>query len=117
MNKILLIALTLFILGCGQPLNQLPSLPTKTEYLRIGFSNGKEIYLQVNGTSRYTILYDDLYLQLSEKNSCGECRKDKIATDVTYFTIVSEQEYNIKHLGINAPITTTPEPQSTEITY
>lgn len=104
MNKIILIASTILLLGsCCQP-NQ-KRLPTKIEYLRIGFENGKESYLQINGTGLYEIKYgDELTMQVVEQpgESCNGDAFETIAKEVNFFSVVSEQEYNIKHLGVEA---------------
>jgi hypothetical protein len=108
MNKIILTASTLLLLGsCCQP-NQ-KRLPTKIEYLRIGFENGKESYLQINGTGLYKIRYDDLAMQTVENpdHACNQDGFETIAADVNFFSVVSEQEYNIKHLGAS-PTSITP---------
>lgn len=112
MNKIL-IGLAVLLGSCCQP-NQ-KRLPTKVEYLRIGFENGKESYLQIQGTGIYEIKYDDeLHMQVVENpaQSCAGKATDMIAADVNFFSVVSEHEYNIKHLGVEpTPVTTTPEYQ------
>jgi hypothetical protein len=108
MNKIILIVSTLLLLGsCCQP-NQ-KRLPTKIEYLRIGFENGKESYLQINGTGLYGIKYgDELTMQVVEQpgQSCSGDAFETIAKEVNFFSVVSEHEYSIKHLGVEAtPVT------------
>lgn len=112
MYKILII-LAVLLGSCCQP-NQ-KRLPTKVEYLRIGFENGKETYLQVQGTGLYEIKYDDeLHMQVVEDpaQSCSGKATDMIAADVNFFSVVSEHEYNIKNLGVEAtPVTPTPEYQ------
>jgi len=109
----ILIGLAVLLGSCCQP-NQ-KRLPTKVEYLRIGFENGKESYLQIQGTGIYEIKYDDeLHMQVVENpaNSCAGKATDMIASDVNFFSVVSEHEYNIKHLGVEpTPVTTTPEYQ------
>ena len=110
MNKIILIASTLLLLGsCCQP-NQ-KRLPTKIEYLRIGFENGKEYYTQINGTGLYKILYSDLVMQVVEQpeESCERNAFEIIATDINFFSVVSEHEYNIKHLGVEPTPPPTPD--------
>lgn len=112
MNKLILIVSTILLLGsCCKP-NQ-ERLPTKTEYLRIGFDNGKESYLQIQGTGIYEIKYgDELNMQVVEQpgNSCNHSGYEMIANDVNFFSVVSEHEYNIKHLGVDpTPVTTTTE--------
>jgi len=111
--KILITLLGLALLGsCCQP-NQ-KRLPTKVEYLRIGFENSKETYLQIQGTGIYGIRYNDLRQQIIEspENGCNGSGYEVIATDVNFFSVISEHEYNIKHLGVEPtpiPDTTTPE--------
>lgn len=110
MNKLILIASTILLLGsCCQP-NQ-KRLPTKVEYLRIGFENGRESYLQINGTGSYEIKYDELVMQKVEnpESACSGQGFETIATDVNFFSVVSEQEYNIKHLGVAPTPVTTPD--------
>ncbi len=110
MNKLILIASAILLLAsCCQP-NQ-KRLSTKIEYLRIGFENGKESYLQINGTGLYEIRYgDELTMQAVEQpeQSCNGNAFETIATDVNFFSVVSEHEYNIKHLGVEATPVTTP---------
>ena len=111
MNKLLII-LAVLLGSCCQP-NQ-KRLPTKVEYLRIGFENGKESYLQIQGTGLYEIRYDDeLHMQVVENpnESCAGQATQMIAADVNFFSVVSEHEYNIKHLGV------TPTPVEPQITY
>jgi len=108
MNKIILTVSTLLLLGsCCQP-NQ-KRLSTKIEYLRIGFENGKESYLQINGTGLYGIKYgDELTMQVVEQpgESCNGDAFETIAKEVNFFSVVSEHEYSIKHLGAEAtPVT------------
>jgi hypothetical protein len=110
MNKLILIASTILLLGsCCRP-NQ-KRLPTKTEYLRIGFDNGKESYLQIQGTGIYELKYDDeLNMQVVEHpgEACNMDGYEMIANDVNFFSVVSEHEYNIKHLGVApTPLTNT----------
>lgn len=103
--KLTLTILTIILLGscCGS--NQSP-LPTKTEYIRIGFQNGKESYLQIQGTGRYEIRFDDLVQSRVEypEHAC-DYGYEKIATNVSFFSVVSKEEYEIKHLNKE------PEPQ------
>jgi len=107
----ILIGLAVLLGSCCQP-NQ-KRLPTKVEYLRIGFENGKESYLQIQGTGLYEIRYgDELHMQVVENpsESCNGKATDMIASDVNFFSVVSEHEYNIKHLGVEAtPVTPTLE--------
>ena len=109
----ILIGLAVLLGSCCQP-NQ-KRLPTKVEYLRIGFENGKESYLQIQGTGLYEIRYgDELHMQVVENpsESCNGKATDMIASDVNFFSVVSEHEYNIKHLGVEAtPVTPTLEYQ------
>jgi hypothetical protein len=109
----ILIVLAVLLGSCCQP-NQ-KRLPTKVEYLRIGFENGKESYLQIQGTGLYEIRYgDELHMQVVENpaQACAGKGSDMIASDVNFFSVVSEHEYNIKHLGVEAtPVTPTPEYQ------
>jgi hypothetical protein len=108
----ILIGLAVLLGSCCQPNQQ--RLPTKVEYLRIGFENGKESYLQIQGTGLYEIQYGNLHMQVVENinESCNGKSTDIIASDVNFFSVVSEHEYNIKHLGVEpTPVTTTPEYQ------
>jgi hypothetical protein len=111
MNKLILIASTILLLGSCCP-NQKRLSTTKVEYLRIGFENGKESYLQINGTGLYKIRYDDLVMQIIEhpEHACNEQGFETIASDVNFFSVVSEQEYNIKHLGVEPTSTPSPTP-------
>jgi hypothetical protein len=110
MNKILM-GLAVLLGSCCQP-NQ-KRLPTKVEYLRIGFENGKEYYTQINGTGLYKIQYSDLVMQVVEQpeESCERNAFEIIATDINFFSVVSEHEYNIKHLGVE------PTPVETQTAY
>ena len=111
MNKIL-IGLAVLLGSCCQP-NQ-KRLPTKVEYLRIGFENGNESYLQIQGTGIYKIRYDDeLHMQIVENpnEACNGTSTEMLASDVNFFSVVSEHEYNIKHLGVES----TPPPPSPDI--
>jgi hypothetical protein len=111
MYKILMV-LAVLLGGCCQPNQQ--RLPTKVEYLRIGFENGKESYLQIQGTGLYEIRYgDELHMQVVENpsESCNGKATDMIASDVNFFSVVSEHEYNIKHLGVES----TPPPPTPDI--
>lgn len=111
MNKLILITSAILLLGsCCKP-NQ-ERLPTKTEYLRIGFENGKESYLQIQGTGIYELKYgDDLTMQVVERpgEACNGNAFETIATDVNFFSVVSEHEYNIKHLGVEPTPPPTPD--------
>lgn len=110
MNKLILIASAILLLAsCCQPKQE--RLPTKTEYLRIGFDNGKESYLRIQGTGIYEIKYnDELNMQVLEhpENACNQSGFEMIANDVNFFSVVSEHEYNIKHLGVEPTPATTP---------
>lgn len=110
MNKLILIASAILLLGsCCKPKQE--RLPTKTEYLRIGFENGTESYLQIQGTGIYEIKYgDELNMQVAEQPglSCNNSGYEMIANDVNFFSVVSEHEYNIKHLGVEPTPVTTP---------
>jgi hypothetical protein len=111
MNKIL-IGLAVLLGSCCQP-NQ-KRLPTKVEYLRIGFESGKESYLQIQGTGIYEIKYgDELTMQVVENSnqSCNGNATETLAKNVNFFSVVSEHEYNIKHLGVES----TPPPPSPDI--
>lgn len=109
MKIFLIILSTIILVGCCKP-NQ-KRLSTKIEYLRIGFENGKESYLQINGTGLYEIKYgDELTMQVVEhpEESCNGNAFETIAKDVNFFSVVSEHEYNIKHLGTGPSPVTTP---------
>ena len=111
MNKLILIASAILLLGsCCRPKQE--RLPTKTEYLRIGFDNGKESYLNIQGTGIYEIKYgDELNMQVVERpgEACNHSGYEMIANDVNFFSVVSEHEYNIKHLGVEPTPPPTPD--------
>jgi hypothetical protein len=115
--KLILTLLSVVLLSCCCQSNQ-KRLPTKIEYMRIGFENGKEAYLQIQGTGIYEIRFNDLRQQVIEspENSCGDSGYETIAIDVSFFSAITEHEYNIKHLGVEPtpiPDTTTPETPTT----
>jgi len=44
------------------------------------------------------------------EHACNEQGFETIASDVNFFSVVSEQEYNIKHLGVEPTSTPSPTP-------
>lgn len=99
MKTFVLLVTILLICGCDCDSQQ--RLPTKNEFIRVGFIDGKESCIQIKGTGVYEIRYDDLVQQIIEnpEQSC-ESGYEKIATDVRFFSVITEHEYNIK-TGIN----------------
>ncbi len=86
--------------------------------MRIGFENGKEVYLQIEGTGMYEVMYDDLVQQVVENTStaCSGEAYNKIASNVSFFSVISKEEYEIKHLGVEPtpiPDTSIPETSTT----
>lgn len=55
------------MVGCCKSNTGTDRLPTKIEYLRIGFENTKEVYIQINGTGIYDLYYGDLRMAVLEK--------------------------------------------------
>lgn len=97
MYKLLTTLLVLLSLtSCCTKTNK--KLPTKVEYLRVGFESGKEAYLRVSGTGIYKIIYDDELAQQNyeEAISCNRDNYQTIATNVAYFSVITEEEYNKK---------------------
>jgi len=112
MKIFLIILSTIILVGCCKSNTGTDRLPTKIEYLRIGFENTKEVYIQINGTGIYDLYYGDLRMAVLENPELA-CSGgyEKIANDVTFYSVVSESEYNSKHLNIET--TPTPEPETT----
>lgn len=102
MKKLLIILVSIIALsGCGES-NCIPA-PTKVTFIKVGFKE-RDVYMRVEGSSKFGINYDDL-VQYDYEN-CDSYKK--IATDVSYFSVISEEEYS-KYSGVNyqSDITTT----------
>ena len=78
---ILILTLTIYSSCCKNETN------FKEEYLRIGFNNGHETYVSVKGNGSYHMEYTNLY-------SHGSCTAYKIADNVSYFSLISKEEYD-----------------------
>ena len=100
MRKIIYILGLLTILsGCG---GNCIELPKKINYLKIGLDDKPDVYLRVEGSGKFSIGYGDL-LQFKTQN----CESHEIiASDVRYFSVISEEEYN-KNMGIEHTLTET----------
>lgn len=92
MNKIIILLMAILSLSSCCNNNK---LQLKTNFLKIGFQNGSETHLRINGSGEYVIRYNDLY-QILYENPETVCNSDgyqKIAINVSYFSIITEQEY------------------------
>ena len=101
-NIILFIAISIIGIGCCKPVpKDMKPLSLKTEYLRIGFFNGKETYLQIQGTGSYSLKYNDLYMNLYDsKDLCLSSSQEKIVSEISFYSVISEEEYKLKYLEI-----------------
>lgn len=98
MYKLILFSFVLFYLvGCCDDKNN-KKLPTKIDYIRIGFDSGKESCIRINGTGKYKIRYGDELVQqvYDETCSCDVEIYQVIADNVIYFSVITEEEYNRK---------------------
>jgi hypothetical protein len=95
MKKIILLLtiLSITLFGCGTDCQE---LPTKVSYLRVGFPEHTDTYLRVEGSGRFGIAYNNL---IQFKHSSCDNEFEGIATKITYFSVVTEEEYN-KNIGL-----------------
>jgi hypothetical protein len=95
MKKIiyLIIILSTTLLSCGTVCQE---LPTKVSYLRVGFPEHTDTYLRVEGSGRFGIAYNNL---IQFKHSSCDNEFEGIATKITYFSVITEEEYN-KSVGL-----------------
>lgn len=82
---LLITSITLF--GCGRGCEEIPS---KINFIKVGFPKHVDTYLRVDGSGIFTIQYHDLTQQ--KYRYCGEYQV--IASNVSYFSIITEEEYN-----------------------
>jgi hypothetical protein len=94
MKKIILL-LTIsstILFGCGNVCNEIPS---KINYIKVGFPNRADVYLRIEGTGKFDIRYNNL-IQMKSDN----CQTyDTIALDISHYSVISEEEYN-KYIGL-----------------
>ena len=89
MKKIILLltisSITLF--GCGGVCEEIPS---KINYIKVGFPYRTDVYLRIDGTGKFGIRYDDLV-----QNKYNNCETyDVIAVNVSHYSVITEEEYN-----------------------
>jgi hypothetical protein len=92
MKKILIILL--IVSSCCSQVDK--NTVSKTEYLKIGFENGTESYITAQGNSTYEIMNNNLYDSKS-------CESTILARNITYFSIISKEEYGNATLKNNNP--------------
>lgn len=112
MNKILFIILSLFIVSGCRNTNCIKS-QTKVSYLKVGLKYGNEIYMRVEGSSKFKIRFEDL--SQMEYENCNS-NYTVLARDVSYFSVITEEEYN-KRIGINHTLETITTNIDSNITY
>jgi hypothetical protein len=96
MKKIfyLLTILSIVLVGCDSPCQLNPSVVT---FLKIGFEEKKnEYFIRVEGSKELGILYGNL-VQYPCSNNTN--KYNIVAIDVSYFSPITEGEYN-KHNGL-----------------
>jgi hypothetical protein len=96
MKKIiyLLTILSIVLVGCESPCQSNPNTVT---FLKVGFEEKKdEYYIRVEGSKELGILYGNLvqYPCINNTN-----KYNIVAIDVSYFSPITEGEYN-KHNGL-----------------
>jgi len=94
MKKIILLLtiLSITLFGCGGVCEEIPS---KINYVKVGFPNHTDVYLRIDGTGKFGIRYDDLV-----QNKYNNCETyDVIAVNVSHYSIITEEEYN-KSVGL-----------------
>jgi hypothetical protein len=94
MKKIILLLIipSIILFGCSRGCEEIPS---KINYIRVGFPEHVDTYLRVDGSGEFSITYDDLVQQ--KYRNCSDY--EVIANRISYFSVITEEEYN-KNVGL-----------------